>query len=57
MRDFLKNTVAVRLKEASTWRGIGGLLAAAGLIAPGAVEVLVGAGVAVVGLVEVLRKD
>lgn len=57
MRDFLKNAVLGRLKEASTWRGIGGLLAAAGLIAPGAVEVLVGAGVAVVGLVEVLRKD
>lgn len=52
MRDFLKQ----RLKEASTWRGIGGVLVAAGMIAPGAVEVLVGAGVAVVSLVEVLRK-
>lgn len=53
MRDFLKQ----RLKEASTWRGIGGVMVAAGLIAPGAVETLVGAGVALAALVEVLRKE
>lgn len=57
MRDFLKKVAADRLKEPSTWRGLGGLLAAAGLIAPGAVEALVGVGLALVGLVEVVRKE
>lgn len=49
--------VLSRGKEPSTWRGLGMLAAAAGLIAPGLVEVLVPLGVAVVGAVEAVRKE
>lgn len=46
-----------RLKEPSTWKGIGWLLVAVGVLPVGAVEGLVAAGVALVGAVEVIRKE
>jgi len=46
-----------RIVEPSTWKGIGWVLVAAGVLPVGAVEGLVGVGVALVGLVEVIRKE
>jgi len=46
-----------RAKEPSTWRGLGLLLAAAGFMAPGTVEVLVSAGLALASVVEVARNE
>ncbi|WP_338032494.1 hypothetical protein [Dechloromonas denitrificans] len=51
--DWLKK----RAVEPSTWRGLGWVLVAAGVIPPGSVDALIGAGVALVGLVEVIRKE
>lgn len=50
--DWLKT----RAKEPSTWRGLGLLLVAVGLIPAGSVELIVAAGVAVAGLADVLKK-
>lgn len=46
-----------RLKEPSTWRGVGWLLVAAGVLPVGAVEGVAGLGLALVGAVEVIRKE
>lgn len=46
-----------RMGEASTWKGIGWLLVAAGVVPPGSVDLLVAAGVALVGVVEVLKEE
>lgn len=46
-----------RLGEASTWKGIGYLLVAVGLIPMGAVDLLVSAGIAVVGVVDFVRRE
>lgn len=51
--DWLKK----RAVEPSTWRGVGVVLAAAGLMPAGAVEALVTVGAALVGLVEMLRAE
>lgn len=48
---------AARLGEASTWRGVGWLLVAAGVVPVGAVEGVVSIGLALVGIVEVLRSE
>lgn len=49
--------VADRLVEPSTWRGIGWLLVAAGLLPVGSVDMVVSFGVAMVGAVEVVRRE
>lgn len=46
-----------RAVESSTWRGLGWLLVAVGVLPVGSVDMVVAAGVAVVGLVEVVRKE
>ena len=51
--DWLKK----RAVEPSTWRGLGWVLVALGLVPVGSVDLVVSAGVALVGLVEVIRKE
>jgi hypothetical protein len=51
--DWLK----ARAVEPSTWRGVGWVLVALGLVPVGSVELIVSAGVALVGIVEVVRKE
>ena len=51
--DWLK----ARAVEPSTWRGLGWLLVALGLVPAGSVELIVSAGVALVGVVEVVRRE
>lgn len=46
-----------RLGEASTWKGIGWLFVAAGVLPVGAVEGVAALGLGLVGLVEVVRKE
>ncbi len=46
-----------RALEPSTWRGLGWLLVAVGVLPVGAVEGIAALGVAVVGLVEVVRSE
>jgi hypothetical protein len=53
MKEFLM----ARAKEQSTWKGLGWILAAAGLVPVAAVPAVVSLGVAVVGVVEVVRKE
>lgn len=48
---------AARLGEASTWKGFGWLLVAAGVVPVGAVEGVAAAGLALVGLVEIIRGE
>lgn len=48
---------AARASEASTWKGIGWLLVAAGIVPIGAVDGVVALGVGLVGLVEIVRKE
>lgn len=48
---------AARLGEASTWKGVGWLLVAAGIVPVGAVEGVAALGVALVGVVEIIRKE
>lgn len=50
--------IIARLKEASTWRGIIGLLTAAGVtISPEMIEQIVAAGLAVMGIIGMVFKD
>ena len=51
--DWLK----ARAKEPSTWRGLGWILVAVGLMPAGSVEAVVAAGVALAGLADVLKKE
>jgi len=51
--DWLKR----RAKEPSTWKGVGWVLVACGLLPIGSVDLVVSAGVAVVGVVEMIRKE
>lgn len=53
MADWLK----ARLKESSTWRGLGLLLVSVGLLPMGSVDVLVSAGIAIAGVVEAARAE
>ena len=53
MKEFLLR----KAKEPSTWKGLGWILVAAGLVPVGSVDVIVSAGVALVGVVEVVRKE
>lgn len=46
-----------RAKEPSTWKGVGWVLVAAGLLPAGSVEVVVSAGVALVGVMEMIRSE
>lgn len=46
-----------RVVEPSTWKGVGWLLVAVGVLPVGAVEGFVAVGAALVGLVEVIRKE
>lgn len=46
-----------RAKEPSTWKGLGWVLVAAGVLPAGSVEGLAAAGVAIVGVVEMMRKE
>lgn len=46
-----------RLREPSTWRGLGGLLAAVGLVSAGSVDALLAVGMSLVSLVEVVRGE
>ena len=48
---------AVRIGEASTWKGIGWLFVAAGVMPVGAVDGLAAVGLGLVGLVEMVRKE
>ncbi len=50
--------VIARLKEASTWRGIIGLLTAAGIsVSPEMLDKIVSAGMALMGVVGMFFKD
>lgn len=50
--------IVARLKERSTWLGITGLLTAAGVgLSPDQMEAVIGAGLAVAGLIGVVFKD
>lgn len=51
--DWLKK----RAVEPSTWKGVGWVLVAVGVLPVGAVEGFVSLGAAIVGLVEVVRKE
>lgn len=53
----MKELLMRKAKEPSTWKGIGWILAAVGLVPLGSVDLIVSAGVALVGLVEVIRKE
>lgn len=57
MGKELARLVAQKAKEPSTWKGIGWLLVATGVLPVGAVEGVASAGLAIVGLVEVIRKE
>lgn len=46
-----------RAVEVSTWRGVGALLVALGLVSAGSVDAAIAAGVALIGLVEVVRRE
>lgn len=51
--DWLKR----RAVEPSTWRGVGWALVAVGVLPAGSVEGLAALGVALVGFVEMVRKE
>lgn len=51
------NALMAKMKEPSTWKGIGWGLVALGLVPLGSVELLVSVGVGLVGLVEVVRSE
>lgn len=53
MAEWMKR----RAGEPSTWKGLGWVLVACGLIPVGSVEVVVSVGVGLVGLVEMIRKE
>lgn len=46
-----------RAAEPSTWKGLGWLLVAAGILPAGAVDAVSAAGLAIVGAVEMIRKE
>jgi lysozyme len=46
-----------RMKEASTWRGIGGLVVTAGLASMGQVDAIIAVGTAILSAVEVFRSE
>ena len=50
---WLKN----RALEASTWRGVGALVVALGIGSAGTVDAVIAVGLAVVSLVEIMRKE
>lgn len=53
-----KAYILERLKEASTWRSIIYVLAAAGVpVAPGMAEYIVAAGMGVAGIIGIVTKD
>lgn len=54
---MITDWVKERAVEPSTWRGFGWLLVALGLVPVGSVDLVVSAGVALVGLVEMVRKE
>ena len=43
--------------EPSTWKGLGWVLVAAGLVPVAAVDLVVSGGLAMVGLVEIIRRE
>lgn len=49
--------IARKAREPSTWKGVGWLLVAAGVVPVGSVEAIAAAGVAIVGLTEVARRE
>ena len=51
------NWIKSRLVEPSTWKGAGWVLVSLGLLPVGAVEGFAAVGAALVGLVEVIRKE
>jgi hypothetical protein len=54
----LLNWIADRLSENSTWRGLLGVATAAGVaIKPDQGEAIIAAGMAVIGLINVFRKQ
>lgn len=53
----MKELLMRKAKEPSTWKGLGWVLVALGLVPLGAVDLLVSVGLGVVGLVEVVRKE
>lgn len=46
-----------RLVEPSTWKGLGWLLVAAGVLPAGAVDAVAAVGLAIVGAADVVRKE
>lgn len=56
----MKSVIEMLLRKAgepSTWKGLGWILVAAGLVPVGSVDLVVSAGVGLVGLVEVIRRE
>lgn len=57
MNEGLIEFLQRKAGEPSTWKGLGWVLVAVGLVPVGAVDLLVSAGVALVGLVEMIRRE
>lgn len=53
----MKEYLLKKAGEPSTWKGLGWLLVAVGLLPAGAIPALVSVGAGVVGLVEVIRNE
>ena len=53
MTEFLRRKAG----EPSTWKGLGWVLVAVGLVPVGAVDLIASAGLALVGLVEIIRRE
>ncbi len=57
MGESVSEMLGRKLHEPSTWKGLGWILVAAGIMPVGAVEVVASAGIGLIGLVEVLRRE
>ncbi len=57
LKEKIMEWIKARAVEPSTWRGVGWLLVSAGVLPFGSVDALVSVGVAVVGVVEIIRKE
>ena len=57
MNEGLTEFLRRKAGEPSTWKGLGWVMVAVGLVPVGAVDLVVSAGVALVGLVEIVRRE
>ena len=57
MSESLTEFLRRKAKEPSTWKGLGWVLVAAGLLPVAAVDLVASGGLALVGLVEIIRRE